>query len=128
MLPFLMISRPSIEGFTLLATDVANSPLHFQSLPGCSSRNCFLFKLLHCCPGVVAGIEFSIFTFLFRFPLSPLECALMSKHPVLPGFGRSRPSVTSLESALTQIASVSPLECALTKKGGGGYVFRRAAC
>src|SRR5216110_344345 len=38
--------------------------------------------------------------------LSPLECAVPSKHRVLPGFGRSCPSVTSLE-------------CAVPKKGGG---------
>ena len=47
----------------------------------------------------------------FQSPATPeissLECALTSKHRVLPGFGRNRPSVT-------------PLECALTKKGGGG--------
>src|SRR5437762_1982845 len=51
--------------------------------------------------------------------LSPLECAVTSKHRVLPGFGRSYPPVTSLECAVTQIGAVSPLECALTKKGGG---------
>ena len=52
--------------------------------------------------------------------LSPLECAVTSKHRVLPGFGRSCPPVTPLECAVTQIDAVTPLECALTKKGGGG--------
>src|SRR5690348_6668604 len=35
-----------------VATTAANLHLCFQSLPGCSSRNSFLFKFLHCCPGV----------------------------------------------------------------------------
>jgi len=48
----------------------------------------------------------------------PLECALTSKHRVLPGFGRSCPSVSSLESAVTEHPSLTPLECALTKSGG----------
>ena len=39
---------------SLLPTTIApNSPLYFQSLPRCSSRNPFPFMLLHCCPGVV---------------------------------------------------------------------------
>ena len=52
--------------------------------------------------------------------LSPLECALTSKHRVLPGFGRSCPPASPLESALTKTVSANPLECALTKKVGGG--------
>src|SRR5437660_10973399 len=52
-------------------------------------------------------------------PVIPLECAVTSKHRVLPGFGRSCPTVTPLECAVTQIGAVSPLECALTKKSGG---------
>src|SRR5437762_249971 len=52
--------------------------------------------------------------------ISPLECAVTSKHRVLPGFGRSCPPATPLECAVTQIGAVSPLECALTKKVGGG--------
>jgi hypothetical protein len=51
--------------------------------------------------------------------LSPLECALTSKHRVLLGFGRSCPPATPLESAFTEIPSVNPLECAFTKKVGG---------
>src|SRR5881398_431667 len=51
--------------------------------------------------------------------ISPLECAVTSKHGVLPGFGRSCPPVTPLECAVTQIDAVTPLECALTKKGEG---------
>ncbi len=39
--------------------------------------------------------------------LSPLECAVTSKHRVLPGFGRNCPPAT-------------PLECAVTKKWGEG--------
>src|SRR5213082_2599898 len=57
--------------------------------------------------------------------LTPLECAVTSKHRVLPGFGRNCPRVTSLECAVTQINAVTPLECALTKKlGGRGMSFR----
>ena len=37
---------------SLFASTAANLHLCFQQLPGCSSRNCFLFKPLHCCPGV----------------------------------------------------------------------------
>lgn len=51
--------------------------------------------------------------------LSPSESALMSKHRVLPGFGRSWPPITPLESALVESASVGSLECALTKTGRG---------
>src|SRR5579859_511181 len=51
--------------------------------------------------------------------LSLLECALMSKHRVLPGFGRSCLPATLLKSALAKTPSATPLECALTKKGGG---------
>src|SRR5438067_9511034 len=51
--------------------------------------------------------------------LSPLECAVTSKHRVLPGFGRNCPSATPLECALTKRAVVTPLECAVTKKVGG---------
>ena len=50
--------------------------------------------------------------------LSPLECAVPSKHRVLPGFDRNCPSVSPLECAVTQIDAVTSLECALTKKGG----------
>src|SRR5207248_7073481 len=52
--------------------------------------------------------------------LTPLECAVPSKHRVLPGFGRNCPSVSPLECAVTQIDAVTPLECAVTKKVGGG--------
>ena len=31
---------------------LANLHLYFQSVAGCSSRNLFFFRLLHCCPGV----------------------------------------------------------------------------
>ena len=54
-----------------------------------------------------------------RYLVTPLECAVTSKHRVLPGFGRSCPPVTPLECAVTQIDAVTPLECALTKKVGG---------
>jgi hypothetical protein len=53
--------------------------------------------------------------------LSSLECALTSKHRVLSGFGRSCPPASPLGCALTQTASVTHLECALTKRGGGTY-------
>ena len=51
--------------------------------------------------------------------LTPVECAVPSKHRVLPGFGRNCPSVSPLECAVTQIEAVTPLECAVPKKGGG---------
>src|SRR5438105_10714684 len=52
--------------------------------------------------------------------LSPSECAVTSKHRVLPGFGRNCPPATPLECAVTQIDAVTPLECAVTKKWGEG--------
>jgi hypothetical protein len=51
--------------------------------------------------------------------LSPLECAVLDKYRVLPGFGRNRPHVSPLECADPQNAPVSPLECADAKKVGG---------
>jgi hypothetical protein len=50
--------------------------------------------------------------------VSHLECALTGKHRVLPAFGRSCPSTSPLESSLTKKARITPLECALAKKGG----------
>src|SRR6266581_1309737 len=92
--------------------------LYFQSVTTIKFCNHFLLKTIR-----IAGGSESLLSLGHgpqdRVTLNPLECALMSKHPVLPGFGRSCPSVTSLESALTKIATVNPLECALTKKGGG---------
>jgi hypothetical protein len=65
-------------------------------------------------------------SFLFHEPqvtshpsLSPLECAVLDKYRVLPGFGRSCPYVTPLECADPQNAPVTPLECADAKKKGG---------
>jgi hypothetical protein len=49
---------------------------------------------------------------------SPLECALMGKHRVLPGFGRSCAPASPLECAVTKTTLVTPLESALTKNGG----------
>jgi hypothetical protein len=62
--------------------------------------------------------------------LSPLKCAVTSKYRVLPGFGRNCPPVSGLECALTKSTSATPLECALTKKGGGGSrrLFRPSTC
>ena len=92
--------------------------LYFQSVTTIKFCNHFLLKTIR-----IAGGSESLLSLGHgpqdRVTLNPLECALMSKHPVLPGFGRSCLSVTSLESALTKIASVTPLECAVTKKGGG---------
>src|SRR5438045_1133709 len=51
--------------------------------------------------------------------LSPLECAVPSKHRVLPGFGRSCPSVTSLECALTKGSPRNPFRMRSYKKSGG---------
>jgi len=85
-------------------------PLCFQSLPGCSSRNPFLFTLLHCCPGVaphstlfyftnwessrprcsVLGPSFNFSSFVFRvsnldspfpIPSSPTRSASCHAHP-----------------------------------------------
>src|SRR6184192_484454 len=52
-------------------------------------------------------------------PLTPLECAVTSKHRVLPGFGRSCPSVTPLECAVTKRAPRNPFKMRSYKKGGG---------
>src|SRR5215471_15894351 len=52
--------------------------------------------------------------------LTPLECALTSKHRVLPGFGRNRPPVTSLESALTKRGARKSFRMRTYKKQGGG--------
>src|ERR671922_873377 len=43
---------PSSEARASFAFCFAKTPLYFQSVAGCSSRNSFLFKLLHCCRGV----------------------------------------------------------------------------
>src|SRR5712664_626978 len=48
--------------------------------------------------------------------LSPLECAL----PRSVGFCTVSVQISLLESALTHARPVSPLECAVTKKGGRG--------
>jgi hypothetical protein len=52
--------------------------------------------------------------------INPLECALMSKYRVLPGFGRSCPPITPLESALAKKPPATPLESAVTKRVGEG--------
>ena len=113
----------------------------FQSLPTTKFRNsCTLTKMQNA-PG--AWGVFPIFHFHFSSfqsagargasltvrlsavscrlsaRISSLECALASKHRVLPGFGRNWPPLTPLECALTKTGPVSPLECALPKKGGG---------
>jgi hypothetical protein len=51
--------------------------------------------------------------------LTPLECAVLDKYRVLPGFGRSCPYVSPLECAVPKNAPVSLLECADAKKVGG---------
>jgi hypothetical protein len=48
-----------------------------------------------------ASILLAFFALLRVSSLSPLECALVDKHRVLPGFGRDRPPTTPLFSALT---------------------------
>jgi hypothetical protein len=52
--------------------------------------------------------------------INPLECALTSKHRVLPGFGRNCRHSSLLECGLAKTPPASPLECALTKKWGRG--------
>jgi hypothetical protein len=62
--------------------------------------------------------------------LSPLECSVADKHRVLPVFSRNRPASSPLEATLMSIlvsvaskwftGKLSSLECALTKKQGGG--------
>src|SRR5947207_478755 len=68
-------------------------PSHLPSSPASGAAACgdsfILLELLAVNCRLLAG-------------LSPLECAVTSKHRVLPGFGRSCPSVTSLECALTK--------------------------
>ena len=45
----------SAPGNVFLCNNAAILPLYFQQLPGCPSRNPFVFKLLHCCRGVGRG-------------------------------------------------------------------------
>ena len=52
--------------------------------------------------------------------INPLECALTSKHRVLPGFGQNCRRPSPLECAVAKTPPASPLECALTKKWGRG--------
>src|SRR5690348_3067100 len=52
----LFASVISVLGTLLFCNNAANLPLCFQSLAGCSSRNLFPFKLLHCCRGVAGGV------------------------------------------------------------------------
>lgn len=114
-----MMPRPSIEGFNVACDRRCKFAPSFSITSGMLLPQLLSFQTLALLPG---GGRDRIFHFHLSIsvPLSPLECALMSKHRVLPCFGRSCPSVTSLESALTQIVSVNPLECPLTKKGGEG--------
>ena len=51
--------------------------------------------------------------------LTPLDSALTDEHRVLPCFGRNHPPASPLESTLTGNRAVTPLDSALTKKGGG---------
>ncbi len=88
--------------------------LPFQVSKGLSlSRYSQLTTRHYVCPSWVANSR-------LLTPISPLECALTSKHRVLPCFGRNCPRVTPLESALTRRRPVTPLECAVPKKVGGG--------
>ena len=118
-----------------LAPDPRNPLLPSSSLFSCDcalfsatapSQPLFNQSLPHSFPcngeGRVSSTAKSLITnhsSLATSPITPLECALASKHSVLPGFGRSCPSATPLESALTETTSVNPLECAVPKKGGG---------
>jgi hypothetical protein len=62
--------------------------------------------------------------------LNPLECALATKHRVLPVFSRNRPQLTALDATLTRISisvhskgfaeKLTPLDATLTKKAGWG--------
>ena len=52
--------------------------------------------------------------------LSPLECAVTSKHRVLPGFGRSCPRVSLLECALTKRGPRNPFRMRTYEKRWGG--------
>src|SRR5215470_16716358 len=45
----------SLLRFAAFCIFCANFPLCFQQLPGCSSRNPFLFMVLHCCRGAGGG-------------------------------------------------------------------------
>ena len=66
-------------------------------------------------------------------PLSLVESALTDELRVSPGFGRTTPLATPLDSALTDTLSVTPLESALTKNGERGplrqlSIRRRLSC
>jgi len=116
----------------LFATLPENPPvsLIIATLPKSSSRNSFVCHTYETPRGPIPfrrSQRSSPISPLVtrRYLVTPLECAVTSKHRVLPGFGRNCPPVTPLECAVTQINAVTPLECALTKKvGGRGMSFR----
>src|SRR5437762_9274483 len=82
-------------------------PSHLPASPASACGDSFiLLKLLTVSCQLLAG-------------LSPLECAVTSKHRVLPGFGRSCPPITPLECALTKRSPRNPFRMRTYKKSGG---------
>ena len=59
--------------------------------------------------------------------LTYLYATLASHFRVLAEVNRNRPPITPLESTIGEALSVTPLECALTKKRGGGLPPNRPA-
>ena len=98
--------------FCALLHQSETHPVSFQSSPHslCKTPGCHPERSL-------------FFTPRYRSPLTPVESALPDELRVLPGFCRTSPSATPLESALTAPRVVTPLESALTKKTGDGRVM-----
>ena len=115
-------------------------PLCFQQHPTVAVCKFFVLKSLQQwggCMGESSHFPFSLFHFPFssplvypdpvvthHSPLSSLECAV--EHPMKDASpeGVSRPkdlsaNVSALECAVTSTSYLTPLECAVPKKGGG---------
>src|SRR5947208_1634193 len=72
--------------------------------------------------GVCRGFALQAQTFQRRTlkrSLTPLECAVTSKHRVLPGFGRNCPPATPLECAVTKTRPRNPFRMRSSEKRWG---------
>ena len=116
----LLPSHPRLPIFSITLSE----PLCFQQLPTIKSSNPLVFKTIRNAPGVwVLPLCFNVQTLqrvIFKRGLSPLECALTSKHRVLPGFGRNCPSVTPLECAVAKARLRNSFRMRSYKKRWGG--------
>src|SRR5213080_3735067 len=134
LLLLFLLSPQVTRHFQVPSLVVANLPLYFQAVAGCSPRNPFLFMLLHRCGGGGRGQTQKACSrphnVLFQESLQSRH--LCSPHPAQPRAGilvfptshQSRitshfPGPAGNRSPLAT-STVTPLECAVTKKGGRG--------